>query len=170
MVSVLILGMFLVPLAISRNNVILMTGNTISLRKARILAAQKIGELELQDPEELVTTAGDFGEEHPGFLWETKVETLLLGEVVDLDPESEEEEATAPLTEEEEEEPELEVIRLTLVVRSALTAETDEFDEAFMDEDLDEEPEARPGDRIIIVRYFLKEPEEEEEEESPFSR
>jgi hypothetical protein len=161
MVSVLILGLFLVPLAISRNNIILMAGQTISLRKARVLAVQKLGELELTPLEELSDASGDFGEENPGYFWETKVETIAIEDVLDLGAAEEEEEGGFPSPEEAEEEaPAHELVRLTLVVRAPGGADTDE--EAA--DEWGEEKKLRTGDRIHVVRYFLKEPEPEEGE------
>ncbi|MHC4780716.1 MAG: hypothetical protein ACYTFG_19265, partial [Planctomycetota bacterium] len=117
MVSVLILGLFLVPLAMSRNNVIQMVGRTVSLRKARVLAAQRLGELELEKVEELVDTSGDFGDENPGFRWEMRVETIPLDEVVDLAAAVDEGEEDLPVLEDEDAEEQIyEVVRVTLVV------------------------------------------------------
>jgi len=164
MVSVLILGLFLVPLAISRNNVILMVGRTVNLRKARILAAQKIGELELENYEEFTGGSGDFGEENPGFFWEARVEILPLEEVVDLEEALTAEEETFTTLEEEEEddEPRYEVVKLTLLVRHAAD-EGDLLYEEAQEETAEGEAKVRQLDRIVIVRYFLREAEEEEE-------
>jgi hypothetical protein len=164
LLSVLVLGLFLVPLAISRNNIILMAADAMALRDARVLAAQKIGELELENLDELTGSSGDFGEDHPGFYWQMAVETVPLDEVVDLepasDPEEEEEEILYPETETEEGEPEYEVVKLALVVRHVADESRVGIEE---DEEMlpEGEKRIRPADRIVIVRYFLREVEEE---------
>jgi hypothetical protein len=163
MISVLILGLLLVPLALARNNVILSAGETVQLRKARILAAAKIGELEAEKPDALATGAGDFGPEHPGFAWETQVETLPLWEVVGRSAAEGETAATlpggalvpVPAAGATGEAAVPEVIRLTLRVK---------FDPGEQPEAkpaAEDEVKSRPIHTIEIVRYWRKEPEEE---------
>ncbi|GEM_PF-2737973 len=167
LVSVLILGLFLVPLAMTRNNVIDMAGKTSILREARFLALQKAGELERVPDDDLGDGAGDFGEGHPGFSWAVRVETLKLEDVAGVKEEEEDPYGTVPdplLGTGGEEEPAYEVLKVTLVVR--YTAE-EAFLEAAEEGLPDEEKKSRPLDRIVIVRYRLKELEEEDAGSTP---
>jgi hypothetical protein len=168
MLSVLILGVLLVPLALSRNNVIVSAGQTVMLRKARILAAAKIGELEIEKPEELASGGGDFGAEHPGYTWEAKVETLPLWEIVGqtkitVGPNGETLSAADSSTyalnpDGTTEENAPQVIRLTLLVKFDPGEEPAEAPALGPD---GEELKARPFHTIEIVRYWRKPPEEE---------
>ena len=161
MVSVLLLGLFLVPLAISRNNVILSAGAAARLREARFLALQKLGEMELENLEEIGSASGSFGDAHPGFSWEAQVETLLLMDVVGRPPSEEDELGTGldfPGTLEEGEEAPPEVFRLTLTVR--FRAGEEGFDLEEEEGMFEEERKIRPLDRIVMVRYVLKEPDQ----------
>lgn len=165
LVSVLILGLFLVPLAMARNNVILLAGEAVTLRQARILATQKVGEIELEHVDEMASSAGDFGEDHPGFTWETEVETLKLGDVVDLEesylaPEETSSFAPSPAEQEAAVQQDLEIVRVTLTVRHVSSEEVLE-PESLLEFD-PEAPKTRSADRIVIVKLFLKEPEEDE--------
>jgi hypothetical protein len=157
LVSVLILGLFLVPLAISRNNVILQAGDTLILREARMLAMQKMGELELETEETLVGSGGDFGEKHPNFVWETRVERVMLGDVVGFEEEDPwNEPVLTPEEQEAQEAREIELLRIELTVRYAPEGGLR------VSGDLeDEERTFRPADRIVMVRYRIAEPEEE---------
>jgi general secretion pathway protein I len=44
------------------------------------LAQGKMAELEVQDPEDLVSDSGDFGEDYPGYRWESEVSDVTVEE------------------------------------------------------------------------------------------
>ena len=95
--------------------------------------------------------------------WEARVEILPLEEVVDLEEAPSAEEETFPTLEEEgeDDEPRYEVVKLTLLVRHVAN-EGDLLYEEAQEETTEGEEKVRSLDRIVIVRYFLREAEEEE--------
>ena len=43
---------------------------------AAMLARQKLAEMETVDPAELIGDSGDFGDDHPGYVWQFETETV----------------------------------------------------------------------------------------------
>jgi hypothetical protein len=166
MAAVLILGLFIMPLLIARNNSIASATETVNLRVANLLAVRKMGELSLEDPTSLAASSGDFSEGYSGFTWETEVETVL---VEDLVPEEvEEEEELWGYGEQEEEEDEgadirkREVVILTLRVRypSPLVEEGADLPT----EPAEGEEKVRPPGQVELVWLLVPAVEEGEDD------
>jgi len=76
MVSVAIIAIAFTSLLVSQSQSISIATESRFMITASLLAQKKLAELELSNFEELSSAEGDFGEDYPGFFWETEIQNL----------------------------------------------------------------------------------------------
>ena len=78
MIAVAIIAIALVAALGSQSQSVSLASEAKFTTTVAFLAQDKMAELEAQKPEDLVSDAGDFGEDFPGYRWESEVGEVIL--------------------------------------------------------------------------------------------
>ena len=78
MIAVAIIATALVAALGSQSQSVSLASETKFATTVTFLAQGKMAELEVQDPEDLVSDSGDFGEDYPGYRWESEVSDVTV--------------------------------------------------------------------------------------------
>lgn len=76
MIAVAIIAIALVAALGSQSQSVSLATEAKFTTTVAFLAQGKMAELEVQDPEELDSDSGDFGEDYPGYRWESEVSDI----------------------------------------------------------------------------------------------
>jgi general secretion pathway protein I len=80
MIAVAIIATALVAALGSQSQSVSLASETKFATTVTFLAQGKMAELEVQDPEDLVSDSGDFGEDYPAYRWESEVSDVTVEE------------------------------------------------------------------------------------------
>jgi general secretion pathway protein I len=78
MIAVAILAIALVAAIGSQSQSVSLASEAKFATTAALLAQSKMADLEAKDPDDLFSDAGDFGEDFPGYRWESEVSPATL--------------------------------------------------------------------------------------------
>ena len=78
MVAIALIAIALTAVLGSQSQSVSLAGEARFNTTAALLAQSKMAEIELQDPEDLTADSGDFGEDFPGYTWQSSVSNVIF--------------------------------------------------------------------------------------------
>ncbi|NNG08137.1 MAG: type II secretion system minor pseudopilin GspI [Desulfobacteraceae bacterium] len=78
MVAIALIAIALTAVLGSQSQSVSLAGEARFNTTAALLAQSKMAEIELEDPEDLSTDSGDFGEDFPGYTWQLSVSDVMF--------------------------------------------------------------------------------------------
>jgi general secretion pathway protein I len=78
MVALALIAIALTAVLGSQSQSVSLAGEARFNTTAALLAQSKMAEIELQDPEDLTADSGDFGEDFPGYTWQSSVSNVMF--------------------------------------------------------------------------------------------
>ena len=78
MVAIALIAIALTAVLGSQSQSVSLAGEARFNTTAALLAQSKMAEIELQDPEDLTADSGDFGEDFPGYTWQSSVSNVMF--------------------------------------------------------------------------------------------
>ena len=78
MVALALIAIALTAVLGSQSQSVSLAGEARFNTTAALLAQTKMAEIELKDPEDLTADSGDFGEDFPGYTWQSSVSNVMF--------------------------------------------------------------------------------------------
>ena len=78
MVAIALIAIALTAVLGSQSQSVSLAGEARFNTTAALLAQTKMAEIELKDPEDLTADSGDFGEDFPGYTWQSSVSNVMF--------------------------------------------------------------------------------------------
>jgi general secretion pathway protein I len=84
MVAVAIIAIALTAVLGSQSQSVSLASEAKFNTMAALLAQNKMAEIRLEKPDDLISGSGDFGEDFPGYLWEVTLSSVTLDNMEDM--------------------------------------------------------------------------------------